>query len=75
MKKKRINYAVSELVGVVLLLAIVTSVMALIFYQLSSDKGPHKQAFVKLVGKIEVVSIPHCTHTLNEIVKKNRNLY
>lgn len=27
--------------------------MALIFYQVSTDKGPYKQTFVKLVGKIE----------------------
>jgi Domain of unknown function DUF11/von Willebrand factor type A domain len=53
MEKKRINLAVSELVGALILLAIVTSVMALIFYQISTDKGPYKQTFVKLVGKIE----------------------
>jgi uncharacterized protein YegL len=53
MQKKRINYAVSELLGAVILLAIVTSVMALVFFQLSSDKGPYKQAYVKLVGEIQ----------------------
>jgi uncharacterized protein YegL len=53
MEKKRINWAVSELFGALILLAIVTSVMALIFYQISTDKGPYKQTFVKLVGKIE----------------------
>ena len=56
MEKKRINWAVSELVGALILLAIVTSVMALIFYQISTDKGPYKQTFVKLVGKIEGTS-------------------
>lgn len=53
MQKKRINMAVSELVGAILLLTIVTSVMALVFYQVSMDKGPYKQTFVKLVGRIE----------------------
>lgn len=53
MEKKRIQCAVSELVGVMLLLSIVMGVMAIIFFQVSSDKGPDKQAFVKLVGKIE----------------------
>jgi hypothetical protein len=53
MEKKRINMAVSELIGAILLLAIVTSVMALVFYQVSLDKGPHKQTFVKLVGKVQ----------------------
>ena len=31
--EKKNKYAVSELVGVIILLAIVTSVMALVFYQ------------------------------------------
>lgn len=53
MMKKRVQYAVSELIGVILLLSIVTSVMAIVFYQVSTDKGPDKQAFVTLVGKIE----------------------
>lgn len=53
MKKKRINMAVSEIFGTILLLAIVTSVMALVFYQVSMDKGPYKQTYVKLVGRIE----------------------
>jgi uncharacterized protein YegL len=53
MEKKRIHTAVSELVGTIILLAIVTSVMTLVFYQISTDKGPYKQTFVKLVGRIE----------------------
>jgi hypothetical protein len=53
MNKKRINWAVSELVGTLILLAIVTSVMTVIFYQVSTDKGPYKQTFVKIVGRIE----------------------
>jgi uncharacterized protein YegL len=53
MQKKRRSDAVSEIIGVIILLAIVTSVMALVFFQLSLDKGPDKQAFVKLVGKTE----------------------
>ncbi len=53
MKKKRINMAVSEIVGAIILLAIVSSVMALVFYQVTIDKGPYKQTYVKLVGRIE----------------------
>ena len=53
MEKKRNNWAVSEIVGAIILLGIVTSVMALVFYQVSIDKGPYKQTFVKLVGRIE----------------------
>jgi hypothetical protein len=53
MTKKRINMAVSELVGAIILLAIVTCVMTFVLYQVSLDKGPYKQTFVKLVGRIE----------------------
>ena len=57
MYKKRKKFAVSEIIGAVLLLTIVTSVMTVVFFQLSSDKGPIKQAFVKLVGKIEKTNL------------------
>ncbi|VVB60423.1 Uncharacterised protein [uncultured archaeon] len=57
MKKKKINYAVSELVSVVLLLAIVTAVMAIVFLQLSSDKGPNKQTFANLVGTVDKTNL------------------
>jgi len=53
MKKKRINCAVSELVGAIILLAIVTTVMSLVLLQIDSDKGPQKKTYVRLMGKVE----------------------
>lgn len=53
MKKNRTNYAVSELFGAFILLAVVTAVMSIVFLQINSNQGPEKKTYVKLVGKVE----------------------
>jgi hypothetical protein len=73
MKKKRINYAVSELIGVVLLLAIVLSIMTVIFLQISSDEGPDKQIFAKLVGTIDKTNLI-VTHSGGDSIGSDTNV-
>jgi hypothetical protein len=51
MKKKRINCAVSELVGAIILLAIVATVMSLVLLQIDSDKGPQKKNICTTYGQ------------------------
>jgi hypothetical protein len=54
--KKKIkmgNYAVAEIVGAILLLAIAVSMFAFIYINVLSDEGPGPESFSTIVGKME----------------------
>jgi hypothetical protein len=55
------NKAVSEIVGMLLLLIIVISMFSLIYFYIFSDAGPHQQTFVKISGDVEenIVVLEH----------------
>jgi len=53
MKHRRNNHAVSELLGAILLLFIVVVAFSIIYFQLTSIKGPAPQTYVNIVGEIQ----------------------
>jgi FlaG/FlaF family flagellin (archaellin) len=57
MKIKKLNRAVSEIIGAMLLLLIVISVFSLIYFQVLSDEGPENKTIVKIGGRIEGTNV------------------
>ena len=52
-RNKRGNHAVAEIVGSILLIAIVIGIFASIYVYVLSDSGPSNESHVKIVGKME----------------------
>ncbi len=61
MKNKRKENAVSEILGMMLLLFIVVLTFSLIYYYINSDSGPAPQTYVNLIGSIngENITLAH----------------
>ncbi|MBS3777764.1 MAG: VWA domain-containing protein [Candidatus Thermoplasmatota archaeon] len=53
MKKLNSNYAVSPIIGTVLLLIIAVGAMSVVYLNVLSDEGPPNQKFVTVVGTVE----------------------
>jgi hypothetical protein len=50
---KRGNNAVTEIIGSILLMAIVIAIFASIYVYVLSDSGPSNESYIKIVGKME----------------------
>ena len=49
----RQNHGIAEIIGTILLIAIVICIFASIYIYVLSDPGPRDEAYVKIVGKLE----------------------
>jgi hypothetical protein len=57
MKIKKSNEAVSNIIGMMLLLMMVISTFSLVYIQVLSDEGPQLKTFVKIGGKVEGTNV------------------